>query len=275
MIDFRVDEARCVKCGACVDDCPARVIFSDDGGVPFIPPEKEGGCYRCQHCLAVCPTAAVSVVGVNPDRTLPIRGAIPSPEGMEALIRGRRSVRRYRQENLPRELFDRLLTVAWQAPTGVNARDVLFTVVDDRERLALLRDEVMGKIRDAFDQGRVPDSFSFFSSFVRLWYEKGVDIIFRDAPHLVIASAPRAAASPEPDCLIALSYFELYAASCGVGTVWNGLAKWGMFELADGMRERLNIPEDHLIGYVMSFGYPAVVYHRGVDHGAPTLNRVV
>lgn len=274
MIDFRVDGSRCISCGFCVDDCPARIIFRDEGGIPYVPPDKEGGCYRCQHCLAVCPTAAVSVVGVAPDRCVPIGGGFPPPERVETLIRGRRSVRRYRPENLSAELLDRLLTVAWQAPTGVNGRDVLFTVVDDRDQLARLRSEVMEKIQRRFDEGGVPDSFSFFSSFVKLWYEKGVDILFRDAPHLLIASAPRSAPSPEPDCLIALSYFELYAQACGVGTVWNGLAKWGMFDLADGMRHRLGIPDDHLIGYVMSFGYPAVTYHRGVDHGAPRVNRV-
>lgn len=274
MIDFMVNGQRCIRCGHCADDCPARIILLSPENLPYVPPEKEGGCYRCQHCLAVCPTAAVSVVGVDPDRCTAVRGAFPSPEEMERLVRGRRSVRRYRPENLPRELMNRLLDTAWQAPTGVNGRDVLFTLVDDRTRLARLREEVMEGLRRRVREQTLPEQFSFFAGFVSLWDEKGVDILFRDAPHLLIATAPRSAPSPEPDCLIALSYFELYAACCGVGTVWNGLAKWGMFDLVEGMRERLRIPEDHLIGYVMSFGWPAVTFHRGVDHGRARVNVV-
>lgn len=56
--------------------------------------------------------------------------------------------------------------------------------------------------------------------------ETGRDNLFRGAPHLLIASSPKTAPSPEADCFIALTYFELLAASMGLGTVWSGLAKW-------------------------------------------------
>jgi len=40
-------------------------------------------------------------------------------------------------------------------------------------------------------------------------------------------------------------------------------------------RQRLGIPEEHVIGYVMSFGRPALQFHRTVQHGPATVNRVV
>jgi len=79
--------------------------------------------------------------------------------------------------------------------------------------------------------------------------------------------------SPMPDCLIALSYFELFAQANGVGTVWNGLAKWAINDLVPEARHLLGIPDDHLTGYVMAFGKPAVHYHRTVQHGPAVINR--
>lgn len=275
MLDFTVNTSTCTRCGECVADCPARIIAMPEGAFPTIAPESEAACYKCQHCLTICPTSAVSILGLRPGDSRPLAGAYPDPDQLEMLIKGRRSVRRYRPENLEPELLQRLLDVAWCAPTGMNSRDVLFTVVDDREKLALLRDKVMAGLSRLVREERLPEGMEFFAGFVRLWEEKRVDILFRGAPHLLIASAPGQGASPVPDCLIALSYFELFAQSLGVGTVWNGLTKWAVNNLLPETRLHLAIPEDHLIGYVMSFGRPALQFQRTVQHGPAAVNRVV
>ena len=274
MLEFAINTASCTRCGECIADCPARIIVMEEGG-PTIAPDREAACYRCQHCLAICPTGALSILGLKPTGSRPLAGAYPDPDKLETLIKGRRSVRRYKPENLEPELLQRLLDVAWCAPTGMNARDVLFTVVDDRQKLARLRGEVMeGLSRLVRGQG-LPQGMEFFADFVRVWEEKQIDILFRGAPHLLIASAPRQGASPVPDCLIALSYFELFAQSLGVGTVWNGLTKWAINDLLPETVQRLGIPEDHVIGYAMSFGRPALRYHRTVQRGPARINRVI
>lgn len=273
LLNFTVDTATCTRCGECIADCPARIIAMEED-VPAISPDKEASCYRCQHCLAVCPVGAVSILGLKPNDSSPLNVTMTDPDKLETLIKGRRSVRRYRPQNLEPELLQRLLDVAWHAPTGVNARDVLFTVVDDREKLARLRDEVMDGLGRKVRDNLLPEELAFFADFVKLWEEKQVDILFRDAPHLLIASAPRSAASPVPDCLIALSYFELFAQSLGVGTLWNGLTKWAITDLLPETLQRLGIPEDHVVGYVMSFGRPALRYYRTVQRGPANILRV-
>ncbi|HIJ94296.1 MAG TPA: nitroreductase [Desulfuromonadales bacterium] len=273
MLNFIVNQTTCTRCGECAADCPARIISMKEG-FPVIAPEKEASCYRCQHCLTICPTAAVSILGRNPDDSRLLAGNYPDPNQVETLIKGRRSVRRYKPENLEPELIQRLLDVAWHAPTGKNCRDVLFTVVDDREKLARLRDEVMGGLAELSRAEKLPAGMEFYADFVRMWEEKRVDILFRGAPHLLITSAPRHCASPEQDGLIALSYFELFAQSLGVGTVWNGLTTWAIDVVLPETRQRLGIPADHVIGYAMSFGRPALCYHRTVQHGSAHINRV-
>lgn len=273
MLDFTVNHQTCTRCGLCIADCPARIIAMADDGFPAIAPAQQAACYRCQHCLAVCPAAAVSILGLNPANSRSLAGNFPPPEQLETLIKGRRSVRRYREENLPPALLQRLLAVAWHAPTGVNSRQVHFTVVDDRQKLAILRDEVMTGLGQLVRSNGLPEGRGFFADFVRLWEEKGQDIIFRNAPHLLIATAPQQVACPQQDCLIALAYFELYAQASGVGTVWNGLAKGALSDLLPEFRTRLGIPADHVFGYAMAFGWPAHHYARTVQHVPPLVNR--
>jgi nitroreductase len=155
----------------------------------------------------------------------------------------------------------------------MNTRQVLFTVVDDREKLAQLREEVMAGLTRLVRDNALPEGMEFYANFIRMWDENRLDIIFRGAPHLLIASAPKSVASPLQDCMIALSYFELFAQANGVGTVWNGLLKWAINDLLPQFRQRLGIPDDHLIGYAMVFGTPAVHYARTAQHGPALINR--
>jgi nitroreductase/NAD-dependent dihydropyrimidine dehydrogenase PreA subunit len=257
-----------------VDDCPARIIAMEGNGTPHIAPENELTCYKCQHCLAICPTGAVSILGLKPTGSRPLADGYPDPDKLETLIKGRRSVRRYKDENIDPLLMQRLLEVAWHAPTGVNSRQVLFTVVDDKDKLAKLRDEVISGLTRLVKDKALPEGMSFYADFVKMWEEQKLDVIFRGAPHLLVASAPKNVPSPMPDCLIALSYFELFAQANGIGTVWNGLAKWAINDLLPDTRQYLGIPDDHLIGYVMAFGNPAAHFTRTVQHGPALIHRV-
>jgi nitroreductase/Pyruvate/2-oxoacid:ferredoxin oxidoreductase delta subunit len=274
MIDFKVDKDKCTQCGSCSKDCPSRIIVMDGDGYPAIAPDKEPNCLRCEHCLAICAAGAISILGFMPEESLALKGSYPDPRQLETLIKGRRSVRQYKPENLDSELMQRLLDVAWHTPTGTNSRQVRFTVLDDRAKVARLRDEVMEGLVRLDREGAIPASKAYFSRFIKIWEKHRVDLIFRDAPHLLIASAPKKVSCPKEDCIIALTTFELYAQACGVGTLWNGLATWAIDQLLPDMRQRLEIPDDHLFGYAMLFGKPAVRYARTVQHGSALVHHV-
>ena len=55
---FTVDKSKCIRCGKCVNVCSGMVIeLGRDGYPKMMPFERYGwkGCWRCGHCLAVCP----------------------------------------------------------------------------------------------------------------------------------------------------------------------------------------------------------------------------
>ena len=107
-LKFHVDESKCIRCGACIRDCaPAILEFDPDSEYPRVIPGAEPGCTRCQHCLAVCPRAAVEIFGRDPEESLP-GNAVPDPDEILSLIANRRSFRSYRHENLDRVTLDKL-----------------------------------------------------------------------------------------------------------------------------------------------------------------------
>jgi nitroreductase/NAD-dependent dihydropyrimidine dehydrogenase PreA subunit len=271
MLQFQVDQERCIQCGECALDCPSGVIALDD----FPQITNEGGCIRCQHCLAVCPTAAISILGKDPAASIPLAGNLPDPDQLTTLIKGRRTVRRYQEKDLDPELIDRLLEISCHAPTGVNAGSVLFTVVKERAVLNRLRDHLIGRLAQLQQAGQLPGGLAgnYLNWVVNAWQEKGRDIIFRGAPHLLITSAPTAAPCPEQDCLIALTTFDLIAHAHGLGTVWDGICMMALAACPDALG-RLGIPADHTLGYAMAFGEPAVEYHRCVQRGPALVNVV-
>lgn len=274
MLDFTLNKSACIRCGECVADCPARVITLARDGFPEISPEREAGCYRCQHCLAICPAGAVSILGRMPEESIPLAGHYPRPDQLATLMKGRRSVRRYQDRNVEPELLQELLETAWHAPTGVNSRQVRLTVVDDKGTMARLREDILAGIGRLLRENALPERFARFADIVRAWEEERNDVIFRGAPHLLVASAPQDVPCPVPDCLIALSYFELVAQANGVGTVWAGLAKYAVDDILPATRARLGIPDDHLVGYCMLFGMPAVSFARTVQHRPALIHRV-
>lgn len=272
MLQFHVDQDICIQCGECVSDCPYSIIQMVDG-YPAISEEKAGQCIECQHCFAVCEPGALSVFGLNPDKSTPLKGNLPDPAKIETLMMGRRSVRRYKEEPVESGVIDRIMEVVRSAPTGVNNGGVLYTLVEDPAVMAELRERTYDGLRKVVEDDALPPGKEFFGGISNAW-DNGVDILYRGAPHFIVASVPAAGPSPMADALIGLTYFELLASSHGLGVVWNGLAKWALLDLVPEAGAMLGIPEDHVVGYMMSFGKPAVRYHRTVQRVGGTVRRL-
>jgi len=264
MLQFQVDDARCTRCRLCVRDCPSRIIQQKRAELPFIEPEGEGSCIHCQHCLAICPSGAISILGYRPEDSRPLSAeGLPTLEQMTLLLRGRRSVRQYQDANVDPALLQQLLATLAHAPTGVNHRALTFTVIDDKAVMARFQHQVMDSLTQAAAEGRIPDRFSYLRAATEWKYEYGVKLLFRNAPHALIVSAPPDSPCPVQDIALTLSFFDLLAQSARLGTVW-----WGMFSmvlaLLPELKAELDLPADHYF-YAMLFGVPAVHYARTVQ----------
>ena len=65
----------------------------------------------------------------------------------------RRSIRRYKEDQVPNELLDQVLTAGLYAPTGMNRQNIVMVAVRDKETrdlLSRMNAAVMGSDRDPF-----------------------------------------------------------------------------------------------------------------------------
>lgn len=273
MIDFKINQEKCIKCKLCAQECPVLIIDAKTE-FPEIKEGKEGNCIKCQHCLAVCPTAALSIWGKKPENSVLVNDEIPQPDQMSRLIKTRRSVRKFKDEELSKELIQTLLETSAYAPTGHNKNEVLLSVTETRAEQEKVRTLVYDAIKKAVEDGTLRPALAMFGNFQNVWETKGIDVIFRNAPHLIVASAPKKNSNGAVDSVISLSYLELLANSMGVATLWNGFLKMIFDMVAPNLKEDLGIPEDHEIGYVMILGRSAVKYARSVQSEGLNLNRI-
>ncbi len=273
MLNFKINEDLCTQCGLCSQECPTLII-NGKKGTPEIKEGKDKNCIKCQHCLAICPTGALSILKKQAKDSISVKGETPSPEALERLIKTRRSIRKFRNEEISIETNQKLIEAAACAPTGHNKNQVLLSVTDNKAGLAKVRTLVYDAIRQAVETGTLAPELSVYKNFQSLWENKNIDILFRDAPHLIVASAPKADSNSVPNCVIALSYFELLANTMGIGTLWDGLLKIVFDNIAPELKTTLGIPDDHVIGYMIVYGLPAVKYSRGIQSEGLNLNRI-
>ncbi|MBD5391328.1 4Fe-4S dicluster domain-containing protein [bacterium] len=270
---FSVDKSKCIKCGKCINVCSGMVIeFGGDGYPEMAEFERYGwrGCWRCQHCLAVCPTGAISIFGKKPENSL-----LPPPpemgDYMEQLIVNRRSCRRYMDKNVEQNTISRILSVMAAAPTGGNSCNVEYTVINDKDRVKQIWNVAYSQMEEAAKKHIYTSSFSDFYYKKMKQSEKTVrknDLLFCGAPHLFIAHEKcvgKWAEDSKVNCNIATIYFELIANAFGLGTIIMSYPSEVLLELAPKAREMLGIPSDHYMKLIVGFGYPEIEYARGVQ----------
>lgn len=262
---FRVDQEKCIRCGECVNDCPVNILVIGED-IPFVADGRSGDCIGCQHCLAICPEGAVSVLGLQPADSFQLDPEeLPSYRQVERLLRGRRSVRRYQEEDVTAELVRTLLQTAFHAPSGRNDRQLSYSVIDKQEVMGRFREQTYAGLSELVKLGGLPAGYEFFVDIVNGWSMYQVDTLFRWAPHLVVTTVPADSPSPEADGIISLSYFEIAAQSVGLGTLWNGLVKMAITLLPE-LKTVLKIPDNQLVVFAMTFGKPEVSYARTVQY---------
>lgn len=270
---FTLDKTKCMKCGQCINTCSGMVLESGKDGYPEMKPfERYGwkGCWRCQHCLAVCPAGAISIFGKKPENSLP-----PPPpemgEYMERLIVNRRSCRRFLDKNVDHKIISTMLTAMSAAPTGGNSCNVEYSVIDDKDRVREIWNTAYAKMEADARKHIYTHSFSDFYYGKMKESEKAVrknDLLFCGAPHLFIAHercAGKWAEDSKVNCIIATTYFELLCNAHGLGTIIMSYPAEVLNELAPAARAMLNIPKDHYTGLIVGFGYPEITYARGVQ----------
>ncbi|AGF97004.1 Nitroreductase family protein [Methanosarcina mazei Tuc01] len=142
-------------------------------------------------------------------------------ETLEA-IHTRRSIRKYTDRPVPRELVTELLRAAMSAPSAVNAQPWVFIVIDDRKIL---------------------DEIPTFSPYPLAILVCG-DTTQEKAPGYWVQ-----------DCSAAIQNLLLAAHDAGLGAVWTGI--FPMTDRVQGFRKAFGLPGHVFPLGLVPVGYPA------------------
>ncbi|MFC2011244.1 nitroreductase family protein [Chloroflexota bacterium] len=256
-----VDTEKCNRDGICVEACGRRIIvMKDQDAVPTSVARAGELCSQCGHCVAVCPTGALSWDNMKSEDCSDIREDLMiSAEQAEQFIRSRRSTRIYRDKPVERDKLNKLIQIAGYAPSGHNARPVHLLVVEGSKEIRQVSGLVLDWMQLMIKDDPALAEFFSIDRLLGIW-NKGGDPICRDAPDIIIAHAPSVGTARE-DCILALAYMELAAGSLGLGATWAGYVM-GAARSYPPLINTLNIPEGHKCLGVLMVGYPAMNFVR-------------
>ena len=261
-INFTVDADKCIHCGLCEKDCISQIIKLNADKIPQILPQDENSCLKCQHCLAICPAGAISILDKQPENSVSCDN-LPQSDSLLNLIQSRRSCRNYKHENLSPELIQKLKEMLIFPPTGCNNHNLHFAIIDDVDVMDRFRNRTNNKLKKLLVNGGNKLISRKFDRYKKAIIN-GEDVIYRNAPHLIVVSSPISAPCANEDGIIALSYFELYAQTLGIGTCWCGFAQM-CIKLFPDLCEFLEIPDGYKPVYAMLFGPADIKYSRTVQ----------
>jgi len=253
MNTIKIDKEKCVQCGLCISDCIAKCIEFDEEDYPKIRYAER--CLGCQHCLSICPNGALSYNDKNPEDSEKI-----SNKDILSLIKSRRSVRQYKDEELTEEELKKIKDMLPYIPTGCNSHSLHFSIVEKKAVMEELKNKVNNRFVKMLNNRVLAPLVKHFAIYKKA-FENGEDTIFRGAPHMIVVSSPIKAPCAPQDPIIALSYIELYAQSMGLGTCWCGYAEL-CIKIFPELCDILEIPKGYTPVYAMLLGKPAVKYTR-------------
>ncbi len=135
----RINQDLCKACGICGHVCPRHIpvtIENDNKKTTMISSERIGLCMECGHCAAVCPNNAIQVEGLKSEEFAPFKELDIDDNQLLSFMKQRRSVRRYKDKPLPREIINRIIDAAHSSPTGTGRMTTGVIVIDNPKTLA-------------------------------------------------------------------------------------------------------------------------------------------
>lgn len=279
----------CTGCGLCTQVCLLyNIVSSADGKAQA---DGDGFCVSCGHCAAVCPVSAITHSEIDAESIQPIIDANRLDyDSLLSFLKIRRSRREFKEDKVPQEIIEKLLTAAVQAPNALNNQTVEYTVITNPE--------VLGKMSKMIAQamGKLPyilrhPVWSFLMrilqpSAYRLLMQllpemeqaadaikSGKDMVIYNAPCVIAVHSPKDDPCPGENCVYAAANILLAAETLGLGTCVIG------FITEPSKRDRrikqlMQIPNNHEVYTTIALGYPKFKYSKSIGRKQSKINYV-
>jgi len=262
MITLKVDKKTCRGDAKCVEICPFEILrMNEKEGVPEFIPGGGEMCINCGHCFAFCPPGSIELSTMDPKGAMPLDySKLPSPEQVELFLKGRRSIRIYKDQPVTKEFIEKLLDCARYAPSGINRQPVNWLVINNKDKVHEVAACVIAWMEElAAAKSPMVESFRF-DRLINFWKE-GKDLICRNAPCLIATYGVKDDPLVPQSCTISAAYLELAAFGFGLGACWAGYVHIAL-NMSENVRKAAGLPGRAEAGAAMMIGYSKYRYSR-------------
>lgn len=278
-------EENCTKCMLCVKDC-ISAVWRDINGTPEVINPSD--CNLCSHCLSVCAHEAIRHDGLDRKQIKKNDKDLISPEVYEAITRGRRSIRQYKDKPLTDFLIEEVVDLVNHTPTASNSQHVEYIVITDKTALNKISEAVFGfstKLYNFFLKfpgnliykalKLLPSSESITRYVEPMQYyidetEKGRDFILHNAPCLILVTAPKGAKFANENCNIVAANIMNYAFAKGLGTCYIGFLNI-FLKYSKKTRRLIKLADNRMAYACIVMGYPAYKHANTASRKKPSI----
>lgn len=277
-----IDPSVCVGCLLCTQVCLLDALARGVDGKPRV--DAQAQCIRCGHCVAVCPEQAITRNEIGPVPEAP--NEIASYEQLVGLLSMRRSRREFKPDPVPREVIEKLLAAAAQAPNALNRQLVHYTVITDAttrkqlvERTMLYITRMSKLYRNRFARfvagvcsAKVRGLGDLGAEVAKITesYADGRDVILYDAPCTILVHTPVADFCGPENSVYCAANILLAAQTLGLGACVIGFVT-GPARSDRHIGRIVGIPDDHIIHTTIALGYPRFDYARPAPKPSPNV----
>lgn len=292
MHEIKIDSNICKKDGLCAMACSYAIFKQEEKGTfPKIDDNMREKCFRCGHCVAICPSGAISHSSFPQGTVNPINEeSLPSYVQMLELIHSRRSYRIFKDKPVPKDAIEKVLEAARFAPSGHNEQSTEFIAIQDEktiqkiagltaegiEKIAGYTKNPIGRFMMRREMGKrgaatIIEMAPEMEGLVSL-FKNGTDWILRKTPVLILFCADKAGGTfAGVNANLALHNAALAAEAIGLGCFYAGFVV-EFSERDDRIPQLVSLPETHAIFGALAMGYPKLKFKNWPERNPAKVN---
>ena len=249
-----INVEKCIGCGLCVKDCVAGAISLQAGKATV----RKTGCIACGHCEAICPNNAVSLTGFKEEPELFEEQTRLNPEELLAAMKTRRTIRVFKNQEVPVSVIKDIIEAGRMAPTGGNSQDTGYIILGSKQKE--LEDSAAAMFRKLIAMAKPV-----------LPFLKGMNIdenfFFKKAPLVIVLTGSSVNAS------LAAENMAFMAEAHGLGVLYSGFFTM-CANRSKKIRKIMRMKRNEKAITTLVIGYPGVKYHRTVRRHPAKLRRL-
>lgn len=162
-----------------------------------------------------------------------------------------------------------LLDIGRFAPSAGNSQGLSYILIESPQVLQRITSVTIDWMEEQYRTGC--EWAKRYVRYVRIYRATGRDIILRDAPSLVLATATEDFLYGRDNARYSLAYVELYATALGLGSCWMGFVELCAISKYPPLLEQLNIPTGKIVTGAVVVGYPKYTFKRLVERSPMSL----